>query len=141
VKSEKNVLMRIEEKERSAENIFEDEPKPYNIKHRCFYFSRDVIAFVSSCKYDKVFHSLFDQLVRSSTSIGANIVEGASGSSKRDWLKFLIIALKSSNETKYWLCLIRDSIEVSKDQVSKLIAEAEEISKIVASIILKSKQD
>jgi four helix bundle protein len=79
--------------------------------------------------------------VRSSTSIGANIVEGASGSSKRDWLKFLIIALKSSNETKYWLCLIRDSIDVSKDQVSTLITEAEEISKIIASIILKSKQD
>jgi four helix bundle protein len=77
--------------------------------------------------------------VRSSTSIGANVVEGASGSSKKDWIKFLIIALKSANETKYWLCLIRDTMEVSKEEINKLIIEAEEISKIIASIIVKSK--
>lgn len=118
----------------------EEAYKPYNIKHRCFYFSKDVISFVSSCKYDKVFYSLFDQLVRSATSVGANLAEGSSGSSKRDWLKFLIIALKSSNETKYWLCLIRDTMEVSRDEINKLIIEAEEISKIIASIIVKSKQ-
>lgn len=120
-------------------SIIEEEYKPYNIKHRCFYFSKDVVNFVSSCKYEKVFHSMFDQLVRSATSIGANVAEGASGSSRKDWIKFLIIALKSSNETKYWLCLIRDTMQVSKEDISKLITEAEEISKIIASIILKSK--
>ena len=119
--------------------IIEEEYKPYNIKHRCFYFSKDVVSFVSSSKYDKVFYSLFDQLVRSATSIGANVVEGSSGSSKKDWIKFLIIALKSSNETKYWLCLIRDTMEVSKDEINNLINEAEEISKIIASIVLKAK--
>ena len=82
---------------------------------------------------------MFDQLVRSSTSIGANVIEGSSGSSKKDWLKFLIIALKSANETKYWLCLIRDTINLSREEMNKLITEAEEISKIIASIILKSK--
>jgi four helix bundle protein len=120
-------------------NIIEEEYKPYNIKHRCFYFSKEVVLFVRSCKYEQVFNSLFDQLVRSSTSIGANVVEGASGSSKKDWIKFLIIALKSANETKYWLCLIRDTMQVSKEEINKLIIEAEEISKIIASIIVKSK--
>ena len=120
-------------------NIIEEEYKPFNIKHRCFYFSKEVVLFVRSCKYENVFNSLFDQLVRSSTSIGANVVEGASGSSKKDWIKFLIIALKSANETKYWLCLIRDTMQVSKEEINKLIIEAEEISKIVASIIVKSK--
>ncbi len=120
-------------------NIIEEGYKPYNIKHRCFYFSKEVVLFVSSCKYENVFNSLFDQLVRSSTSIGANVVEGASGSSKKDWIKFLIIALKSANETKYWLCLIRDTMQVSKEEINKLIIEAEEISKIIASIIVKSK--
>ena len=119
--------------------IIEEEYKPYNIKHRCFYFSKDVVSFVSSSKYDKVFYSLFDQLVRSATSIGANVVEGSSGSSKKDWIKFLIIALKSANETKYWLCLIRDTMQVSKDEINKLVNEAEEISKIIASIVLKAK--
>ena len=131
--------MRIEDEEWLEGFQFEEEYKPYNIKHRCFYFSRDVISFVSSCKYDKVFYSMFDQLVRSSTSIGANVIEGSSGSSKKDWLKFLIIAFKSANETKYWLCLIRDTINVSREEINKLITEAEEISKIIASIILKSK--
>ena len=120
-------------------NIIEEEYKPYNIKHRCFYFSKEVVLFVRTCKYEQVFNSLFDQLVRSSTSIGANVVEGASGSSKKDWIKFLIIALKSANETKYWLCLIRDTMQVSKEEINKLIIEAEEISKIIASIIVKSK--
>jgi four helix bundle protein len=120
-------------------NIIEEEYKPYNIKHRCFYFSKEVVLFVRSCKYEQVFNSLFDQLVRSSTSIGANVIEGASGSSKKDWIKFLIIALKSANETKYWLCLIRDTMQVSKEEINKLIIEAEEISKIIASIIVKSK--
>ena len=120
-------------------NIIEEEYKPYNIKHRCFYFSKDVVLFVRSCKYEFVFNSLFDQLVRSATSIGANLVEGASGSSKKDWIKFLIIALKSANETKYWLCLIRDTMQVSNAEVNNLIKEAEEISKIIASIVINSK--
>ena len=120
-------------------NIIEEEYKPYNIKHRCFYFSKDVVLFVRSCKYEFVFNSLFDQLVRSVTSIGPNLVEGASGSSKKDWIKFLIIALKSANETKYWLCLIRDTMQVSNAEVNNLIKEAEEISKIIASIVINSK--
>ncbi len=120
-------------------NLIEEEYKPYNIKHRAFYFSKSVIEFVNSSKYEKIFYSMFDQLVRSSTSIGANLIEGASGSSKKDWIKFLIIALKSANETKYWLCLIRDTMKVSKVEIDRIIIEAEEISKIIASIILNSK--
>jgi four helix bundle protein len=50
--------------------------KPYNIRHRCYYFSKEVVLFVKGCKYDRVYHSLFDQLIRSATSIGANLVEG-----------------------------------------------------------------
>jgi four helix bundle protein len=113
--------------------------KPYKIGHRCFYFSKEVILFVKGSKYDRVYYSLFDQLIRSATSIGANVVEGKSGSTKRDWKNFYVIALKSANETKYWLCLIRDTIEVSKPKINELIKEADEISKIIASIILKAK--
>ncbi len=113
--------------------------KPYNIRHRCFFFSKDIIAFVGNCKYDRIYSSLFDQLLRSATSIGANIVEGKAGSSKRDWKNFFTIALKSANETKYWLCLIRDTMDVSRPKVNELINEADEISKIIASIIVNAK--
>lgn len=93
--------------------IFElnESEKPYNIRHRSYYFSKQVILFVKSCRYSPVYNSLFDQLVRSATSIGANLVEGKAGSSRRDWKRFFVIALKSANETKYWLCLIRDTLE------------------------------
>lgn len=118
--------------------VYED-GKPYKISHRCFYFSKEVILFVRECKFEAVYRSLFDQLVRSATSIGANVVEGKSGSSKKDWKNFYVIALKSANETKYWLCLIKETLEVPKGKIDLLIKEADEISKIIASIIINSK--
>jgi four helix bundle protein len=79
-----------------------------------------------------------DQLLRSATSIGANVVEGKAGSSKKDFKNFYTIALKSANETKYWLCLVRDTniVNVEKDKIVELIAEADELSKIIASIVI-----
>ncbi|MFL5786857.1 MAG: four helix bundle protein [Flavisolibacter sp.] len=77
--------------------------------------------------------------MRSATSIGANVVEGSSGSSKRDFINFFYIALKSANETKYWLCLIRDIIEINQNKLNELLKEADEISKIIAAIILSAK--
>jgi len=115
-----------------------EEDKPYGIKHRCFYFSKEVVKIVGMVKYDRIYHSMFDQLLRSATSIGANLVEGTAGSSKKDWRNYYAIALKSANETKYWLCLIRDTIDVSKEKLNELIIEANELSKIIASIIVKS---
>ena len=112
--------------------------KPYNIRHRCYYFSKEVVLFVKDCKYDRVYHSLFDQLIRSATSIGANLVEGKAGSSKKDWKNFYVIALKSANETKYWLCLIRDTMESDKLKLKELIEEAEEISNIIAAIVISA---
>ena len=118
--------------------VLNEEEKPYKISHRCFYFSKEVILFIKGCKYEKIYHSMFDQLLRSATSIGANVVEGKSGSSKKDWKNFYVIALKSANETKYWLCLISETLEVDKVKINELVKEADEISKIIASIIIKS---
>ena len=120
--------------------LLEEPQKMYNIKHRAFQFSKDVLVSVSEAKFEKVFYSIFDQLVRSATSIGANLVEATAGSSKKDFLNFYVIALKSANETKYWLCLIKDSIQSDKNKVSELLQEADELSKIIASIIISIKQ-
>jgi four helix bundle protein len=111
--------------------------KPYNIKHRCYQFSKEIVQFVSIAKFERIHFSIFDQLIRSGTSIGANIKEAKSGSSTKDFKNFYTIALKSANETKYWLCLIRDTIlSEEKDVINKLISEADELSKIIASIII-----
>ena len=112
--------------------------KVFNIQHRCYYFSRDVIEFVCKSRYPKVCHSLFHQLVRCATSIGANVVEAKAGSSKKDWKHYHLIALKSANETKYWLCLIRDILKSEKVIIDRLLKEAIEISKIMASMAMSS---
>jgi four helix bundle protein len=115
--------------------------KPYNIRHRCFYFSKSVLSLVKSHKIDYLYLSIDDQLIRSATSIGANMEEGFAGSSSKDWQKFLLIALKSANETKYWLCLVSDSVEVEKEEVNELLNEANEISNIIGSIIVNAKRN
>lgn len=120
--------------------VEEQEAKIYNIRHRCFYFSKSVIAFIQKQKVEKLFYSLFDQLLRSATSIGANVVEGSAGSSNKDFINYHAVALKSANETKYWLCLIRDAFPgQAPAELNELVREAEELSKIIATIILHVK--
>lgn len=111
----------------------------YNIRHRCFYFSKDVISFVRALHVEQLLHSLLDQLIRSATSIGANVVEGRAGSSKKDMINYLTIALKSANETKYWLCLLKETNNLNMEKVNGLIKEADDISKIIATIIINAK--
>lgn len=71
------------------------------VKYRAFYLSIDVIKFVGSLSYTPSIKIIIDQLVRCITSIGANIVEAKSSSSKREFLNYFQIALKSANESKY----------------------------------------
>ena len=114
------------------------EERPFDIRHRCYHFSKDIVNFISQVHYEKIHYSIFDQLIRSATSIGANVVEGKGGSTRRDFKNFYTIALKSANETKYWICLIRDTeiTKADKETLNRLIKEADEISKIIASIII-----
>ncbi|MFD2967475.1 four helix bundle protein [Sphingobacterium bambusae] len=113
-----------------------------DIKHRAYEFAKQVILFTSEQQYSKVYTSMIDQLIRSASSIGANLVEGYAGSSKNDFIKFYTIALKSANETKYWICLLRDTIlQEQKEKLNNLLREADELSKIVATIIIKTKSN
>lgn len=117
-------------------------PKTSNekgLKARTYQFSKDVIAFVSEFPNTKVYWVISDQLLRSATSIGANIIEAQAASSKRDFIKFFQIALKSANESTYWLNLLRDSTKADQVEVSKLIKEVEEISKMLGASLLTLK--
>ena len=57
---------------------------------------------------------------------------------KRDFIKFYEIALKSANETKYWICLLRDGMGLNN--IDDLLKEADEISKVLATIIINTKK-
>jgi four helix bundle protein len=72
-----------------------------DIKVRCYNFSLKTLKFISSNEVERKYNPIIDQLLRSSTSIGANIIEAKSSSSKREFIKYYEIALKSANETKY----------------------------------------
>ena len=115
--------------------------KTYDIKIRCYEFSKSIVFFINGYEFKRIHYPIIDQLLRSATSIGANVIEAKSGNSRKNLLSFFSIALRSANETKYWLCLVRDTMDVDKTEVNNLIKEADEISKIIGKSILTLKQN
>ncbi|MCJ7515388.1 MAG: four helix bundle protein [Dehalococcoidia bacterium] len=108
-------------------------------KRRVYKFAFEIIGFVERLPKGQVSNIIGDQLIRSSTSIGANVVEAKSSASSKDYINFFTHALKSANETKFWLALLRDSNKAEKELTNKLIREATELSNILASSILTLK--
>lgn len=76
--------------------------------NRAFTFARAVISLADKFPSKRSAWIITDQLIRAATSIGANIIEAQAASSKRDFINFLNHALKSGNETKFWLALAKD---------------------------------
>jgi len=110
-----------------------------DLKIRCYFFSIKIIKFLRNLPEKRVYWTIADQLLRSATSVGANIVEAKSSSSKKDFIKFYEIALKSSNESKYWLGLLRDATEADRTEVKKLLDELVEISNMLGASLLTMK--
>jgi four helix bundle protein len=83
------------------------------------------------------------QLLRSGTSIGANVEEAVGGQSRADFLSKISIAYKEARETKYWLKLLRDSNLLPEQMAEDLLNDCEELCRIIGSIQIttKAKQD
>ena len=77
--------------------------------------------------------------MRSSTSIGANIVEAKGASSKRDFANFFGYSLKSANESLYWLGLLRDAKGIKNQQLDYLLKETKELANILGASLLTIK--
>lgn len=118
---------------------YNSKPKT-DLKTRCYKFGLDIIDFTDSFPQKRSAWIIADQLIRAATSIGANLVEARSSSSRLEFKKFNEIALKSANETKYWLYLTRDTKLTSAEKPNQLLKEAEEIANMLASGVLKLKQ-
>jgi len=110
-----------------------------DLKSRCYKFSLSLISFIDTLPNQRSCWIISDQVLRSGTSVGANLVEGTSSSSRLEFKKFYEIALKSSNETKYWLGLLRDSGKGNKETTETLLKEVTEISNMIASGVMKLK--
>jgi len=107
---------------------------------RLIQLSIRILKFCEKLRKEKIFWSLIDQLIRSATSIGANVIEAKSSSSKKDYIHYFEIALKSANETKYWLILIKEIVPQFKEEIRLLLKEVIEIANILASGILTMKE-
>lgn len=83
---------------------------------------------------------LSKQILRSGTSIGANVNEAIAAVSKKDFVHKLSISLKEARETQYWLNLLKDSNYINQKTFKKLNKDCEELIKILSSIILTTKQ-
>jgi four helix bundle protein len=108
-------------------------------KKRLYKFVLEIVTLLDALQRDNVSRRLGDQLLRSSTSIIANFVEGQSGSSKKDFVKYMEISLKSANESKLWLSLLKDTNRAPVDKVEFLLRELSEIANIFGSIVLTAK--
>jgi four helix bundle protein len=111
-----------------------------DIKKRAFTYALDIIKFIDRLnRTDLSVQVIARQLIRSGTSIGANVIEAQACSSKKDFTNFLTYALKSANETKFWLALLRESGKGEREFVNRLLDETKELANILASSILTLK--
>ncbi len=108
-------------------------------KRRLYTFTLRLIEFIDKLPKGNVSMRIGDQLLRSGTSIIGNYVEGRAASSKKDFTNYFNHSLKSSNESKLWFALLRDSKRAKTEDVAWFLSELDEIAKVFASSILTLK--
>ncbi|MBI3600870.1 MAG: four helix bundle protein [Nitrospinae bacterium] len=110
------------------------------IKERAYDFAIKIINLVKKLPKDTRGFVLGRQLIRSGTSIGANIEEATGAFSKDDFIFKMNIAFKEARETNYWLRLIKDSEMLKSIEIGDALNESEDIKNILSAIVKTSKE-
>jgi len=110
-----------------------------DLRQRCYQFSLEIFKLTDTLPQKRSGWVIADQLIRSATSIGANLIEARASSSRLEYKKFYEILLKSANETIYWLGLLRDAKLADEKIASCLLQEANELARMLASGVIKLK--
>lgn len=110
-----------------------------NLKDKSYKFALRIIRLYEFVIEDKKEYVLTKQVLRSGTSIGANVTEANQAQSTADFIHKLSIANKEAFETEYWLCLMRDSDFITQKQAESLINDCNELQKILTASIKTSK--
>ena len=110
-----------------------------DFKRRLYTWTLRLIKFIDTLPNDRVSDVMGKQLLRSGTSILANYIEANSASSKKDFINFFTHSLKSANESKVWLSLLRDVPRGNAKEIEILLKELIEIANVLASSILTMK--
>ena len=108
-------------------------------KKRLYAWVLRLIKFIDKLPKDSVCEIMGKQLLRSGTSMLANYIEANSASSKRDFINFFTYSLKSANESKVWLSLLRDTNKGNLEELKWLLKELLELANVIASSILTMK--
>src|SRR3989338_4514096 len=108
-------------------------------KKRLYNWVLRLIKFIDKLPNDSVCQVMGKQLLRSGTSILANYIEANSASSRKDFINFFTHSLKSANESKVWLTLLRDTNKGDRDELKWLLDELIEIANVLASSIITLK--
>lgn len=110
------------------------------ILEKSFLFGSRIIKFyMIRIKQEYHHKDLLKQILRSGTSIGANVAESQEDSSKRDFRNKLSIALKEARETEYWIKLFKDSEVITEKEYFSLISDCDELIRLLISILKKLK--
>jgi four helix bundle protein len=111
------------------------------VKDRSFQLA---VRIVNLCQYlndDKKEYILSKQLLKSGTSIGANVRESLNGESKLDFIHKLSIAQKEADETLFWLELLKETNKINTKEFDSIYPEVERVLKLIRSIILSTKSN
>ena len=115
-----------------------------DIHSRLLKFGIRIVKFCKIISNDPNNRAIADQLMRSGTSVGANMQEADSASSKKDFINKVTISKKEIQETNYWLNIVKGSElinnEKNKEELSALLKKSDELIRIIGSILAKTKQ-
>jgi len=110
------------------------------IKTKSFLFAVKVVKLYKFLTEEKKEFIISKQLLRSGTSIGANVREAEHAESKADFIHKLSISLKEANETEYWLDLLNETNYLNNSEYISIQKDIKELLKLLISIIKTSKQ-
>jgi len=110
----------------------------HELEHRCLKYAKDVRDYCRTLKFDLINKVYISQIVRSSSSIGANYIEANEKLGRQDLLLRLRIARKEAKETQYWLELLTYNAD---NRIEYLKKEVEELRRILSAIINKVQQN
>ena len=105
-------------------------------------FAVDIIHACREMRKNKVEYALIDQLLRSGTSVGANIHEAQFAQGTKDFISKLEIALKECNECEYWLNLLKETDSIAEPDYKDLMTQCTELCRMLVSSVntMKAKE-
>ena len=116
-----------------------DRDVPYDIRERTFQFAVRVIRAVRRLPQDTATRVVAHQLVKSATSVGANVEEADGAESTRDFIHKTSISRKEARESRYWLRVIRAAILDDKE-FTTLEQESDELVRILSAMIINAQK-